>query len=105
MAAKAKDMKPFPLENTLRDLALLRVSEIDMEELLPRATVNGKEGSVVGESYELVREARKALKIQHGGGVGRQGEKVEEVRNEIEELLEGVGGHFFNDNNNNNNKY
>jgi hypothetical protein len=82
--------KPFPLGNTLRDLALLRASEIDISGLLP-TTMNTNHATFDGaveESYELVREARKALKIQNGCSVGRQGERVEEVRNKLEELVE-----------------
>lgn len=97
MATKTKEMtrKPFPLGNTLRDLAHLRASEVDVSGLLPTATtgVNDKKGTYeaeVEETYEFVREARKVLKMQNKGGVGEQGTRVEEVRNELEELLAGM---------------
>ena len=89
MAMKAKDVKPLPLGNTLRDLALLRASEVQVSGLLPTPTtpVKANEGTsfdaAVEESYEFVREARKTMKIQMAG----QGERVEEVRNKLEELL------------------
>jgi len=94
-------VKPFPLGNTLRDLALLRGSEVDVGALAPQATpttsINASHatndsrfGAAVEESYDFVREARMALKIQNRGGVVSQGERVEEVRNKLEELLTGL---------------
>jgi len=56
-------MKPLALENTLRDLALLRASEVDLSALLPMANdIPAKVHSVdatVESSYDLVREARR----------------------------------------------
>jgi len=87
MAAKTKDMKPLALENTLRDLALLRASEVDLSALLPMANdIPAKVHSVdatVESSYDLVREARKVLKAQNGG------ERIEEVRNKLAEVQKG----------------
>jgi hypothetical protein len=90
MATKAKDVKPLPLGNTLRDLALLRASEVEVSVLLPTPTTPVKDegtsfDAAVEESYEFVREARKAMKIEMAG----QGERVEAVRNKLEELLSG----------------
>jgi hypothetical protein len=91
MAAKTIDMKPLALENTLRDLALLRASEVDLNALLPMANdIRAKDATVhsvdatVESSYELVREARKALKAQNGG------ERIEEVRNKLAEVQRGI---------------
>jgi hypothetical protein len=97
MAGKTKDVKLLPLENTLRDLALLRASEVDVSVLLPLATDANYAPSdtvdidaTVESSYDLVREARKALKAQRRGGVVGQGERIEEVRNKLEQVLTGI---------------
>jgi hypothetical protein len=86
---------PLPLEETLRDLAILRAADIDSSELVtrPAGSVDPEETdeykSVV-QSYEFVKEARKAMKISHRGGVEKQGERVEEVRSKLEDVLAGL---------------
>ena len=101
MTTKAKDAQPFPLHNILRDLALLRVFEANLESTVPANTDSDdkvpvddmnvkREEDLVDQSYQFVQEARQALKIHHRAGVGGQGDRIEEVRNKLEDLLEGV---------------
>lgn len=91
-----KDSKPFPLEKSLRDLALLRAAEIDVASLLPvpdAAASTTSPSSVevtVDESFEFVREARLALKIHNRDEAQTQGSRVEEVRSKLEDLLSGL---------------
>jgi hypothetical protein len=94
---KAKEIKALPLSETLRDLALLRASEVDLAGLLPPEAVSGDQGGkdykgnqAVAESAEFIAEARKAIRLHDRGDVEGQGKKVEEVRKAYEELLEGV---------------
>ncbi|KAF9233498.1 hypothetical protein BU15DRAFT_53782 [Melanogaster broomeanus] len=61
--------KPLVLSNTLRDFALLRVSNVDVSSLLPagtstRAAIECPELSrSAGSSHESVDEVRAALKV------------------------------------------
>ena len=95
---KAKEIKALPLSETLRDLALLRASEVDLASLLPPAKAvsedqDGKDdkgNQAVAESAEFIAEARKAIRVHDREDVEGQGKKVEEVRKAYEELLEGV---------------
>lgn len=94
--ATTKDTKALPLADTLRDLALLRASDVDLTALLPS---NAKQDSlhVVGEdkgsledSSEFIKEARKALKVHDRGEIEAQGKKLEEVSEKYEALLAGL---------------
>jgi hypothetical protein len=88
---KAKEIKALPLSETLRDLALLRASEVDLASLVPpEAAEDDKGNQAVAESAEFIAEARKAMRVYDRGDVEVQGRKVDEVRRKYEELLEGV---------------
>lgn len=98
MSSKAK---PLALSDTLRDLALLRVSDVDLDSLLPldtsAATTDTSTGadkdnvdSSVRNSYEFASEARKAIKLLNRGDVDTQGSKVEDLRGQLEDMLKGL---------------
>jgi len=94
MASTSKDKQPLPLADTLRDLALLRASDIDLSSLVPdnnggasSADTNAKS---VSRSYEFVKEARAALRVQSKGDLDRQGERVEQVREGLGEIVKGL---------------
>lgn len=97
--------KPLPLSDTLRDLALLRVSDFDLSSLLPQpATPTGSVhtatspddsektaiDSCVIRSYEFATEARKAIRILNRGEVDSQGSRIENVRSQLEDVLKGL---------------
>jgi chaperonin cofactor prefoldin len=85
---------PLPLNETLRDLAVLRATDADLAEILPNLLVEGDKSEVlqsVEKSYELVKEARDALRMYNQGKVEKQGERLEEVRERLEQVLEGLG--------------
>lgn len=100
MSSNAKSKpNPLPLENTLRDLALIRAFDIDLSSVLassdpPQApsTSASKVDSAVEESvarsYEFAQAAREAMRIQGRGDVEKQGERVEEVRAKLAEVVE-----------------
>jgi hypothetical protein len=91
---------------TLRDLALLRASDVDLSGPLADAlkrsqtTTNASKGTEtasevnesVERSYVFANEARKAVRMLHRGAVDDQGARVEQVRAELEELTHGIGG-------------
>lgn len=98
--------KPLPLSDTLRDLALLRASDLDLTSLLPAKSsdsstpatqpnnANDPESesvdSVVVKSYEFAAEARKAIRLLNRGDIDNQGGKVENVRSQLEDILQGL---------------
>jgi hypothetical protein len=84
--AKAKTTSPLPLPDVLRDLAVLRASDVDLDSLVPKAGEG--QDAVVESSYEFVREAREALGMHNRGKADIQGERVERVRSSLEELLD-----------------
>ncbi|TFK75329.1 hypothetical protein BDN72DRAFT_511704 [Pluteus cervinus] len=95
MPRSSKDVKPFALGDTLRDLALLRASDVDLSTLVPpnadlTSSVNEVENAV-GGSYDFVREARAAIKIHNRGETDTQGKRVEELRSRLEEVQDGIG--------------
>jgi len=98
-----KDSKPLPLSDTLRDLALLRVSDINLSSLLSTSSIEqppSSESKVddgcaaveasVERSYEFVREARSAVRMHSRGDVDTLGDTVNDVRCRIEEVLRGL---------------
>jgi hypothetical protein len=95
--------KPLALSDTLRDLALLRVSDVNLSTLLPATSSDSAQAatssddtdraavdSSVSRSYEFATEARKAIKILNRGDVESQGTKIENVRRQLEDVLKGL---------------
>lgn len=98
MSTNSKTTKPFALGETLRDLALLRASDVDLSSMLPQPPVpeptkgpSDVDNSVL-RSHEFASDARAALKIHNTGAVETQGERVETARTQLEEVLKGVEG-------------
>lgn len=95
MSNKPKS-NPLPLDETLRDLAVLRATDVDLSELLPQSVPLDSESDVyhsVDKSYEFVKEARDAMKMYNRGKVEKQGERVEELRSKLEDVLKGLAAH------------
>ena len=95
--------KPLALSDTLRDLALLRVSDVNLSTLLPATSSDSAQEATslddtgraavdysVSRSYEFATEARKAIKILNRGDVESQGTKIENVRRQLEDVLKGL---------------
>ncbi|KAJ7048177.1 hypothetical protein C8F01DRAFT_1268287 [Mycena amicta] len=74
-----KEAKPLSLNATLRDLALLRVSEVDLSSTLPAplTPTTGTTDSTLTRSYEFVAEARAAMKLHNKGDVEKAGAMVD----------------------------
>lgn len=94
--SKEKDQQPLPFPDILHDLALLRTFDIDMAKVFDMAKVlpdsnNPTKGDAdVDASYEFVKQARAALRIQDRGDLGTAGDSVERVREGMEEILKGL---------------
>ncbi|OCH90235.1 hypothetical protein OBBRIDRAFT_608417 [Obba rivulosa] len=101
---------PLPLSDTLRDLALLRAADLDLAAALPLAAVSspgtaesGLDSAAAAEkrsgeheivqqsverSYAFAREARAVIKLLNRGDVDKEGTKLEEVRERLEDVLQ-----------------
>jgi len=96
-STSAKDKQPLPLSDLLRDLALIRASDTELSEIL-KATSSASENTnnstsgddAVQQSYEFVKQARAALKIQNRGDLDRVGNKLDHGREGLEEVLKGL---------------
>lgn len=105
--ARRKDAAPLALEDTLRDLAILRASSVDLAAVLASSAHNGPPLSTttvtgnttdeaaaidvsVFRSYEFSRAARAAIKIRNRGDVEAQVERVNDVRDKLEDVGAGL---------------
>ena len=70
----------LPLSVTLRDLAVLRASDVDFSSVLDTEIVNDSRQESLQRSQEFVKDARSALRIANNESVERQGSRVEELR-------------------------
>ena len=99
---RAGDVVPLSLGDTLRDLALLRASGVDLVEAIGDRDV-GVEGQspqsrqkesekdrLVEKSFEFVRETRAALRVVYKDEVGEQGKRIDELREGLEECVAGM---------------
>ncbi|KAJ7502782.1 hypothetical protein B0H11DRAFT_602264 [Mycena galericulata] len=92
----SKDVKPLALSATLRDLALLRASGLDISSLLPppatKATLTpGTADATVERSYEFARQAQAAIKIYNGDvDLENVGALTEGLHAQIQELSKGL---------------
>jgi len=106
--AKAATNPPLGLDDALHDLALIHSSDIDLAAILasaipapshiaPTATLSTAAPLVnvdtsVARSHEFVQAARAAIRIKNRGEVEAQGERVNDVRGQLEEVVEGLVG-------------
>lgn len=96
MSKKSKDTKAFPLSETLRDLALLRSSDIDLSKLgLKPESHSGQEidsdvSDSVKLSYEYVAEAKKVMEIANKGSVDSLADDVESLRGKLDVISQGL---------------
>lgn len=84
---------PLSLNDTLRDLALLRACDVDLTDTLDTKSVaeqKSESDTSVDRSYEFVHEARAALKVLNRGEVEKQGTRVEEIRSNLEDVAQGL---------------
>ncbi|KAJ3998704.1 hypothetical protein F5050DRAFT_1566543 [Lentinula boryana] len=97
MASK-KDSKVFPLPDVLRDLALLRVSEIKLANIMPisaqipSSSQNTELDFDLERSYQFAKEARAAIRLRNGGKVENEAARLETVRSGLEEFVKGIEG-------------
>jgi len=89
---------PLSLEDALHDLAVIRASDIDLAAVLASTIAPGPSADTaptatdasVTRSHEFAQAARAAIKIRNRGDVEAQGERVNDVRGQLEEVVEGL---------------
>jgi hypothetical protein len=85
--------KPLPLHDTLRDLALLRASSVDLSVLVTDDAAPQSSGDVEGveestiQSYTFVREARTVLRMHSSGEAQKQAARIDKVQEELADVL------------------
>lgn len=88
---------PLPLGDVLRDLAVLRASDVDLADgtsfpdAEPADSTNETDGTQksVLQSYRFVKETREALKVHQRGDLDKQGDELGILRSKLEELRDG----------------
>ncbi|CCA73273.1 hypothetical protein PIIN_07228 [Serendipita indica DSM 11827] len=70
----------LPLSVTLRDLALLRASDVDFSSILDAENVDGTHQESLQRSQEFIKEARSALRLANNESIEQQGARIEEIR-------------------------
>ncbi|KAI6044650.1 hypothetical protein EDC04DRAFT_2641445 [Pisolithus marmoratus] len=86
--------KPLALADTLRDLALLRASNVDLSDLIPDRNMSVTEDpevlKSVESSHEFVAETRTALRVYNSGDMQRKNVEIQRAQVQLEELLRGL---------------
>ncbi|KAK1229171.1 hypothetical protein PQX77_007743 [Marasmius sp. AFHP31] len=92
-----KQAQSFPLKDVLRDLAVLRVSDIELATLLPSPAIQtdpepSQSSAELQRSYEYVQNARAVIRIKDRGTLDSEvSNPLEKSRNTLEETLKGLG--------------
>lgn len=99
----SKQVQSFPLKDVLRDLAVLRVSDIDLASLLPSSSpqtdpelpqYESSTEKSLQQSYEFTREARVAIRIRDRETLDLEVSRpLERSRAALDEVLEGLEGY------------
>ncbi|KAI0058694.1 hypothetical protein BV25DRAFT_1810286 [Artomyces pyxidatus] len=98
MSSSTTKANPLLLQETLRDLALLRASDVDLSALVASIKPTGVDDhrttvdAAVARSYQFVREARAAIKVESRGDVVVEGDRLEAVRVVLEDAVTGLDG-------------
>ena len=92
MSTKPKSAtKPLPLPDLLQDLAILRLSGVQLFKSTNDQAVADSPtpvDEIVSASAEFVRVSRAAIRLHDSGQVESQGAKIEEIRSKYEVLME-----------------
>lgn len=89
---------PLPLGDVLRDLAVLRASDVDLSDGSTFPDAESADGAdradgtqqSVQQSYQFVKEARDALKVHQRGDLDKQGDRLDTLRGKLEEVRDGA---------------
>ncbi|KAL4074339.1 hypothetical protein J3A83DRAFT_4092284 [Scleroderma citrinum] len=87
-------LKPLALADTLRDLALIRASDIDLSAVISDQNSRPLDDPEVAkstvQSHEFVAETRAALRAYNSGDLQKKNVELQRVQAELEEVLRGL---------------
>ncbi|PPQ99711.1 hypothetical protein CVT24_009694 [Panaeolus cyanescens] len=94
----SKNNKPLPLSDVLEDLAILRATGISVKNIVNTTTSNDNDNNLapdtveasVESSYDFVKSARSAIKLHDSQKLATQENKLDEIRDRYEGLVEGI---------------
>lgn len=95
MTSTKTDAQPLPMADVLRDLALIRASDLNLSSLLPAsqpptAPLDPLVEKSVEQSYEFAKNARVAIKTMDRGDVDNEGAKVQAISTKLNALDSGL---------------
>ena len=77
------------MSDILRDLAVMRANDVDLDQLHENAPRDELDESVK-TAQEFSKEARAALKIQNQELVENEGKRIDELRGRLEDVVSGL---------------
>lgn len=89
MSSKKTKGPTLAMSNILRDLAVLRANDVDLNQL-HETTRQDELDESVEKAQELSKEARAALKVQSQELVENEGKRVDELRARLEDVVSGL---------------
>jgi post-segregation antitoxin (ccd killing protein) len=89
MSSKKSKVPILAMADILRDLAVLRANDVDLNQLHETASQDELDESVE-KAWELSKEARAALKVQNQQLVENEGKRIDELRARLEEVVSGL---------------
>ena len=89
LSSKKTKVMTLTKPDILRDLAVMRANDVDLDQLHETAPRNELDESVE-TAQELSKEARAALKIQDQELVENEGKRIDELRGRLEDVVSGL---------------
>ncbi|KAG9017931.1 hypothetical protein FRB90_000113 [Tulasnella sp. 427] len=86
----SKSTPALPLTSTSSDLSALKAAHVNLSKLVSPPHSAGEADVLLEASYEFVKNARAAIVIERSNAVEKEREKMEVVRAQLEEVVEGL---------------
>ena len=89
MSSKKSKISTLAMSDILRDLAVLRANDIDLNQLHQTALRDELDDSVE-KAQQLSKEAKAALKVQSQELVENEGKRIDDLRARLEDAVSGL---------------
>jgi len=89
MSSKKSKISTLAMSDILRDLAVLRANDIDLNQLHETAPRDELDESVE-KAQQLSKEAKAALKVQNQELVENEGKRIDDLRARLEDAVSGL---------------
>lgn len=86
MSSKKSKIPTLAMSDILKDLAVLRANDVDLDQLRENAPRDELDESIE-KARELSKEARAALKVQSQELVENEGTRIDELRERLEDAV------------------